>query len=57
MSPDGKSLVFVTTRIENLPGFRTKKLYRILSPNEIEENFFLAPPGKDFEITRRQRRF
>lgn len=49
VSADGKSLEFVTTRIENLKGFRAKKLYRILSADEIEETFWLAPPGKDFE--------
>ena len=47
---DGKSLEFVTTRIENLPGFRAKKVYRIVSPDEIEETFYLAQPGKDFEV-------
>ena len=50
LSADGKSLEFVTTRIENLPGFRAKKLYRILSTDEIEEIFALAPPGKDFDV-------
>ncbi len=49
-SPDGKSVEFVTRGIENLPGFRAKKAYRILSHNEIEETFSLAPPGKDFEV-------
>lgn len=48
--PDGKSLEFVTTRIENLPGFRAKKLYRVVSADEIEETFWLAPPDKDFEV-------
>jgi len=48
VSADGKSLEFVTTRIENLPGFRAKKIYRILSSDEIEEKFFLSPPGQDF---------
>jgi len=47
---DAKSLEFVTTNIENLPGFRAKKVYRIVSANEIEETFYLAQPGKDFEI-------
>ena len=47
---DGKSLVFVTTHIENLPGFRARKLYRIVSADEIEETFWLAPPGKDFVL-------
>jgi hypothetical protein len=50
VSADGKSLEFVTTRIENLPGFRAKKQYRIVSSTEIDETFLLAPPGKDFEV-------
>jgi hypothetical protein len=51
VSADGKSLQFVTTRIENLPpGFRAKKAYRIVSADEIEETFFLASPGKEFEV-------
>ena len=50
VSADGKSLEFVTTRIENLPGFRAKKLYRIVSNDDIEETFLLAPPGKDFDV-------
>jgi hypothetical protein len=50
VSADGKSLEFVTTRIENLPGFRAKKLYRVLSSTEIDETFLLAPPGKDFDL-------
>jgi len=49
-SADGKSFEFVTTRIENLPGFRAKKLYRVVTDGEIEETFLLAPPGKDFEV-------
>jgi len=47
---DGKSIVLVTTHIENFPGARAKKLYRILSADEIEETFWLAPPGKDYEV-------
>ena len=55
MSADGKSLEFLTTKIENLPpGFRAKKVSRILSAEEIEETFWLAPPGKDFEVSRRR---
>jgi hypothetical protein len=51
VSADEKSLEFVTTKIENLsPGFRAKKVYRILSADEIVETFWLAPPGKDFEV-------
>ncbi len=50
ISEGGKSLEFVTTRIENLPGFRAKKLYRVVSPNRIDETFLLAPPGGNFEV-------
>jgi hypothetical protein len=51
VSADAKSLEFVTVRIENLaPGWRAKKSYRILSADEIEETFSLAPPGKDFDV-------
>ncbi len=50
ISTDGKALEFVTVRIENLaPGWRAKKSYRVLSSDEIEETFSLAPPGKDFD--------
>ena len=51
VSADVKSLEFVTVRIENLPpGWRAKKSYRILSADEMEETFSLAPPGKDFDV-------
>jgi hypothetical protein len=51
VSADGKSLEFVTTRIENLPaGFRAKKTYRVVSSDEITETFWLAPPGADFAV-------
>jgi hypothetical protein len=51
VSADVKSLEFVTVRIENLaPGWRAKKSYRILTADEIEETFSLAPPGKDFDV-------
>jgi len=51
VSADGKSFEFVTVRIENLaPGWRAKKSYRVLSADEIEETFSLAPPGKDFDV-------
>ena len=48
---DGKSLEFVTVRIENLPsGWRAKKSYRVLSADEFEETFSLAPPDKEFDV-------
>ncbi|HME05737.1 MAG TPA: heme-binding beta-barrel domain-containing protein [Bryobacteraceae bacterium] len=51
VSADGKSLEFVTTKIENLPpGYRAKKRYQILSADEIVETFWLAPAGKDLEV-------
>ncbi|MGA2073372.1 MAG: hypothetical protein ABSH52_07690 [Terriglobia bacterium] len=49
-SEDGKSLEFVTTHIENLPGFRAKKQYRVVSASDIEETFWLAPPGKELAV-------
>ena len=50
-APDGKSFDFVTQRIENIaPGWRAKESYRIISNDEFEESFFLAGPGKDFEL-------
>ena len=51
VSDDEKSITFVTTEIENLPpGFRAKKLYQVLSPDAIDESFWLAPPGQDFAL-------
>jgi hypothetical protein len=52
VSTDGKFLEFITVRIENLaPGWRAKKSFRVLSADEIEETFSLAPPpGKDFDV-------
>lgn len=51
VSADGKSLEFVTVRIENLAaGWRAKESYRILSPDEFVETFLLAAPGKDFTV-------
>jgi len=50
VSPDGKAFEFVTYRIENFPGGRAKKSYRVISPDELEETFYLAPPGKEFEV-------
>ena len=51
ISADGKSFEFVMVRIENLaPGWRAKKSYRVISADEIEETFSLAPPGKEFDV-------
>ncbi len=51
ISPDKKTMVFVTYEIENIPkGFQAKESYRLLSENEIEETFSIAEPGKSFEV-------
>jgi len=51
ISPDRKTIVFITESIENIPkGFRAKETYRLISENEMEEIFELAQPGKDFAI-------
>jgi hypothetical protein len=51
VSPDKKTLVFLSESIENIPaGFKAKETYRILSDDEIEETFEVAEPGKDFTI-------
>lgn len=51
ISPDRKTIVFITESIENIPaGFRAKETYRILSDDEIEETFEIAEPNKDFAI-------
>ena len=42
---------FVTVRIENLPpGWRAEEAYRVASADEVIETFYLAAPGKDFEV-------
>ena len=51
VSAEGKSLQFVTVRIENIaPGWRAKEFFHVLSPGEMEATFSLAAPGKDFEV-------
>jgi hypothetical protein len=49
-SEDGKTLVFTSESIENIPaGWRARETYRILGPDEFTETFELAEPGKDFK--------
>jgi len=49
VSPDGKTIVFVTESIENIPaGWRARETYR-LSEQSFTENFDLAEAGKDFQ--------
>jgi hypothetical protein len=50
-SEDGKTLVFITESIENIPtGFKARETYRIVNDNEFMEVFELAEPGKAFEV-------
>jgi hypothetical protein len=57
VSADGRTLVFVTTAIENIPsGWRGREIYRIVSDDEFVETFALAEPGKDF-VTYSETRF
>ena len=44
-------LVFTTESIENIPaGWRARETYVLNGPNELEELFELAGPGKDFQL-------
>jgi hypothetical protein len=50
-SEDGKTIVFVTEAIENIPpGWRARETYVLLGPDEFVERFELAEPGKDWEL-------
>jgi hypothetical protein len=50
ISPDGKTIVFVTEFIENIPkGWRCRETYTVNDANEIAEAFDMAEPGKEFE--------
>jgi hypothetical protein len=51
ISPDKRTIVFISESIENIPaGFRAKETYQILNDNEFTETFELAEPGKDFQL-------
>jgi hypothetical protein len=51
ISPDGKTIVFISESIENIPaGWRAKETYKITSESEFTEIFELAEPGKEFEV-------
>jgi len=51
ISADGKTIVFLSEAIENIPaGWRAKETYIIANENEFTETFELAPPGKGLEI-------
>ena len=45
------ALVFVSESIENIPpGYRSRETFKILGPQQFEEVFELAEPGKDFSV-------
>jgi hypothetical protein len=47
----GKTLVFVSEKIENIPdGWRARETYKIVNQDEYAEVFELAKPQKDFQI-------
>ena len=48
---DGKTFIFTTESIENIPaGWRARLTYKILNDDEYDQIFELAPPEKDFEV-------
>jgi len=49
ISEDGKILTFETESVENAPeGTKAKLVYKVTGEGEIEEQFFVAWPGKDY---------
>jgi hypothetical protein len=51
ISPDGKSIVFLSESIENIPaGWQAKETYQIADRKHFTEIFELAEPGKSFEL-------
>jgi hypothetical protein len=49
-------VVFVSESIENIPrGFRARETYVFTAPDQVEEIFEMAEPGKDFEVYSRSR--
>ena len=50
------TVVFTTEAIENIPaGYRAREAYIMTGPDELEEVFELAEPGKDFALYSRTR--
>ncbi len=49
-SEDGKTFIFLSEALENLPpGFKARLTYRILDDNNFEQTFDLAAPGQEME--------
>jgi hypothetical protein len=54
--PQPGRFVFTSEAIENIaPGWRAREAYVVLGPDEFEEIFELAEPGKPFELYSRAR--
>ena len=54
--PTSSSIVFLSEAIENIPpGYRAKETYVIHGPDEFEEVFEMAEPGKRFSVYSRAR--
>lgn len=51
ISPDKRTIVFISESIENIPtGYQAKETYRLISDDEIDETFEIAEPNKDFAV-------
>jgi hypothetical protein len=51
ISADGRTLVFETESIENIPaGWRARETYKLIGNDEFVEVFELAAPGKGFAV-------
>ena len=51
LAPDGKTIVFTSESIENIPaGWRARESYQVVNPDEFTETFELAAPGKEFKL-------
>jgi len=56
LDPQLGKLVFTSEAIENIPpGWRARETYVVLGPEEFEQVFELAGPGKPFELYSRAR--
>ena len=56
LDSQGGKIEFTSESIENIaPGWRARETYVILGPDEFEEVFELAEPGKPFELYSRAR--
>ena len=51
ISPDKKTLVFITEAIENIPpGWKAKETWQVSGENTFSESFELAESGKEFNV-------